>query len=250
MPLIKGKSQKSFDKNLKTEIEAGKPMKQSLAIAYSMKRKAKKMADGGVTLGTMIGYPGSPKPKAMAEGGSVDDNKQRQDNEKGIHKSNYDLSPGVSKAGDMIGGLRHASGVAKHKQVLEEMRSMKKPNLYAEGGSVHEDEMESGYLDMPEEHEVMNEPAMHEDDIVNRIMAKRMSEGGRVANEGEDEMSHLADGKPNEFDDLALRDDLEEHYTGANSGDELGDAREDQDRHDIVARIMRKRMKQHNPVPA
>src|SRR5271170_4534574 len=50
MPLIKGKSQKSFVKNLKTEMEAGKPQKQSLAIAYAMKRKAehrKKMADGG-----------------------------------------------------------------------------------------------------------------------------------------------------------------------------------------------------------
>ena len=49
MPLIKGKSEKSFVKNLKTEMEHGKPQKQSLAIAYAMKRKAqkKKMADGG-----------------------------------------------------------------------------------------------------------------------------------------------------------------------------------------------------------
>jgi hypothetical protein len=51
-------------------------MKQSLAIAYSMKKKAKKMAmaDGGEvgqTLGTRIGYPGSPKPKPMAQGGLV-----------------------------------------------------------------------------------------------------------------------------------------------------------------------------------
>src|SRR5260221_518246 len=50
MPLIKGKSQKSFVKNLKTEIHEGKPMKQSLAIAYAMKKKANKNKydDGGI----------------------------------------------------------------------------------------------------------------------------------------------------------------------------------------------------------
>ena len=49
MPLSKGSSQKSFVKNLKSEMESGHPQKQSLAIAYSMKRKAqkKKMAEGG-----------------------------------------------------------------------------------------------------------------------------------------------------------------------------------------------------------
>jgi hypothetical protein len=39
MPLKKGSSQKTFVKNLKTELKAGKPKKQSLAIAYSVKRK-------------------------------------------------------------------------------------------------------------------------------------------------------------------------------------------------------------------
>jgi len=38
MPLKKGKSEKAFKSNIKTEMEAGKPQKQSLAIAYSMKR--------------------------------------------------------------------------------------------------------------------------------------------------------------------------------------------------------------------
>jgi len=40
MPLKKGSSNKTFVKNLKTELKAGKPKKQSLAIAYSVKRKA------------------------------------------------------------------------------------------------------------------------------------------------------------------------------------------------------------------
>lgn len=46
MPLIKSKSDKAFKTNIKREIEAGKPQKQAVAIAYATKRAAKK-ADGG-----------------------------------------------------------------------------------------------------------------------------------------------------------------------------------------------------------
>jgi|TARA_R100000406_G_scaffold96160_1_gene92931 hypothetical protein len=42
MPLEYNKSKKSFKKNIKTEIKAGKPMKQAVAIAYSIKKKKKK----------------------------------------------------------------------------------------------------------------------------------------------------------------------------------------------------------------
>lgn len=41
MPLKKGKSAKTFSKNVKTEVKAGKPLKQAVAIAYSVKRKSK-----------------------------------------------------------------------------------------------------------------------------------------------------------------------------------------------------------------
>lgn len=47
MPLIHGKSKRAFEENIKSEREAGKPMKQSLAIAYAVKRKAQKKALGG-----------------------------------------------------------------------------------------------------------------------------------------------------------------------------------------------------------
>lgn len=84
--------------------------------------------------------------------------------------------------------------------------------------------------------------------MVDRIMKKRgYSKGGRVAND----TGNTADFKPNEFDDLALRDDLEGGYDGANSGDELGNAQEDEDRRDIVSRIMRSRAKRDRmPRPA
>lgn len=40
MPLKKSASKKAFSENVKKEIEAGKPQKQAVAIAYSVKRKA------------------------------------------------------------------------------------------------------------------------------------------------------------------------------------------------------------------
>jgi hypothetical protein len=64
MPLIKGKSPKAFSKNVATEMDAGKPQKQALAIAYSVKRKKK--ASGGTV------ESGSPTMN-YAEGGETGD---------------------------------------------------------------------------------------------------------------------------------------------------------------------------------
>ena len=38
MPLETGKSKEAFEHNIKTEIAAGKPQKQAVAIAYAKKR--------------------------------------------------------------------------------------------------------------------------------------------------------------------------------------------------------------------
>lgn len=40
MPLVHSKSKKAFEENIRREIKAGKPPKQAVAIAYSVKRKA------------------------------------------------------------------------------------------------------------------------------------------------------------------------------------------------------------------
>ena len=42
MPLIKGKSEKTQKKNIETEVKAGKPVKQTVAISYAIKREAEK----------------------------------------------------------------------------------------------------------------------------------------------------------------------------------------------------------------
>lgn len=44
MPPIKSKSDKAVSKNIKTEMKAGKPQKQAVAIALSVQREAKKKA--------------------------------------------------------------------------------------------------------------------------------------------------------------------------------------------------------------
>lgn len=117
--------------------------------------------------------------------------------------------------------------------------------MMAEGGLMEEEA--SGYPSMPSEHDEMNESADHEDDeMIARIMKKRMmSKGGQVAND----TSPITDSKPAQYDDLVLRDDLESSYTGANSGDYLGNEQLDKDEHDIISRIMKKR-KDKNPRPA
>lgn len=151
MPLFKGKSKADFGHNVEEEMHSGKPMKQSLAIAYSMKRKAKKMASGGM--------------------------------------------------------------------------------IEQEAEDYADDDGDEGL------------------DMVGRAM-KRYSKGGQVAN---DVGVAEADDMPAEYDDLVLRDDDMESadYTGANSGDELGNAAEDEDRSDIVARVMRSRSKKDRmPRPA
>ena len=42
MPLVKSTSKAAFRKNVAAEVKAGKNIKQSVAIAYSVKREAAK----------------------------------------------------------------------------------------------------------------------------------------------------------------------------------------------------------------
>jgi hypothetical protein len=46
MPLEKSKSKAAFKKNVATEVKAGRPVKQAVAIAYATKREAAKKTKG------------------------------------------------------------------------------------------------------------------------------------------------------------------------------------------------------------
>ena len=42
MPLKKSPTPKAFEKNIKAEVKANKPIKQAVAISYAVKREAEK----------------------------------------------------------------------------------------------------------------------------------------------------------------------------------------------------------------
>jgi hypothetical protein len=143
MPLIHRKTPSAFKKNIEIEMEHGKPQKQALAIAYSVKRDAEhhKMAQGGC-----IGPScrGCSSANCYAKGGEVESDEWEpretksamhpEKHHKGVHESSRFGTKGVSMAGeDQRTGL---DSKEEHHRVLGEMRAMKKPKLYAEGGSV------------------------------------------------------------------------------------------------------------------
>jgi hypothetical protein len=150
MPLIKGKSSKAFSKNVETEMHAGKPQKQALAIAYSVKRKTpkKKMAAGG--------YAGERGDKGRMSGKSpyIRIDTEANQNQKGVHQhGSSGLSGGRSETGDIVRaygskeheapagkyGKSHAAAVKpEHKRILQELKEMPNPKLkgLAEGGEI------------------------------------------------------------------------------------------------------------------
>ena len=76
MPLIKSKSQKAFGKNISTEIKACKPQKQAVAIAYAVKRSAKKADGGDVT----------QDKKLIKKAFSIHDKQQHEDKKTNLSK--------------------------------------------------------------------------------------------------------------------------------------------------------------------
>lgn len=231
MPLVHGKSEKAFKNNVETEMHHDKPLKQSLAIAYSMKRKAEQhKAHGGSVEHCAHGGPMECHEGCYAEGGMT------------------------TEYADTMGGKAvkeaQAHNYAPQPAELDpepEPSSSPRKYVYKADGGMMQDAMKFAPLLMAAAEGGMVPDEPHP--MVHRIMmsrAKGYSEGGKVANEHSGESTDeptMAKADGNELDDLALRDDLEANATGANEGDELGDSAEEHDRHDIVSRIMKSRMK-------
>lgn len=198
MPLIKSASKKAFKHNVKEEMDAhpDEP-KRDLAIAYSMKKKAKKMAMGG-------------------EVGEQSDAHEEQ-----MMHQPEDRLEGMGGAG--------VKGHTIHVHVNPKQKYGEHRGNYAHGGMAEE------------------QPPTHEMDMIDRVMRKKMSKGGMVANQDSGESAsdpnEMAKAKPNEFDDLALDDDLEFNYTGENSGDEDGSKLNQDDHEAMIDRVMRRKKK-------
>lgn len=257
-------------------------MSKNMAVAYAMNKKRKKMADGGaadegpsekenqngvhkivpnydrehneikhgqsearygnkkdahkMVLEELRSMP-KPKLKGLADGGEADDNVMGKigswiDNKVGNPEPKAKSMPtGQNTTGANILGNSYNQTVA----------SQRPPQRHADGGFIgsHQDDCTEDCNDpahLPEMH------GQEHDDMVSRAMMK-YAKGGMIANGGEDLMSHMADSKPNNFDYLAMEDDQKMHDSGADDGDEHGDARLDHDNDDIVARAMRSRAK-------
>lgn len=272
MPLMHGKSEKAFSKNVATEMDAGKPQKQSLAIAYSIKRKAqKKMAHGGPVAPIEDDRLQSDAHQCDMCGGAHSNEEHEHDRHDAMGE------PMMAEGGQIRDNYQHSS-VAMNQTRDEMVDPQAADDPEHEGNDVRMD-----HAAMEEDDRMLNQHGSieegpegrmaeggqitdnmqsdaHEEDMVERIMKmrqKRFSEGGRVANADAGESASVPDrmakDDPNEFDDLALRDHLESSYGhDDNAGDALGNAREDKDREDMVDRIMRQRaMKaRKNPNPA
>jgi len=105
MPLVKSKSSRAFEKNVRSEIASGKPQKQALAIAYDVQRKAKKAGGGEVSL-------------AVGRGEKLPVSKGAGLTEKGRKKYNRETGSNL-KAPQPQGGARRDSFCARMGPVAE-----------------------------------------------------------------------------------------------------------------------------------
>lgn len=177
MPLAQGKSQKSFNHNVKVEMQSGKSQPQSLAIAYAVKRRmGKKMADGGEV--TPVSMPAE----------SAEEKKRREAQE------SMD-----NRAADAIvanGGKWMSSGgmVTKPPQHLDAVDQEHEDIWSTPDQPDNDDESMADAMGVKHpyrepEPKVEQSGFLQKGGIVEKIMAKRMSAGGEVLNEdrGEDE---------------------------------------------------------------
>lgn len=133
MPLMKGKSQKAFSHNVSTEMHAGKPQKQAVAIAYSkagehkskggtMKPlpRLKKMSAGGCPGASC---PGCSSASCMAEGGYIANPTEAQ------ARSGYSSHQKMDSAGkkSMFQGkmkMAHGGAVGEEEEELHKDKAM------------------------------------------------------------------------------------------------------------------------------
>lgn len=234
MPLIEGKSKKSFEKNIKTEIKHGKDPKQAVAIAYAVKRRN------------------------MAEGGKVKKHVTQQESvqcEKCGHQMAMGGEMGYAHGGKVHETEKEASkighehtGVAKLAKGGEAMCAHGGPahcmaGCYAEGGMVNEklNPHHQPPMDPRNVKDIaaMRAPGMDQShvgklamggSVVEQIMKKRMAKGGAVESERDAEPAFE---REIDFGNAHYLED-EEHDVDSNPSD---------DDHSLVGQILSEREK-------
>lgn len=163
--------------------------------------------------------PGCSSASCYAEGGSVDSWSKREDNEKGVHQPTA-REPGQSMAGQDARVIKEhpdyeskedykRAAVRKHKGVLGDLKSMKKPKLYASGGKVSKDDVPEPNAQAAQQ---MQAGATSGELPASQLYANlkeglHMSEGGAIE-DGEDQMdSELHEAMGGELMDALERKD-------------------------------------------
>ena len=172
MPLLKSKSKKAMSENIKTEMDAGKPQKQSVAIAYDIMRRAKKkkMAQGGLT------DPGTKKDNMEA---SIDTYSPYRDKRNGPNPEGFSSSQPDGNYEDRI---RNGSNTEEDDKSLQE-RMVSRPsdkenrsNVLFDGKAERRDPLQDVYReDQTSIHmgrQDYGEADADADDIVSRIMRR------------------------------------------------------------------------------
>jgi hypothetical protein len=112
MPLIKSKSKKAFKENVATEVNAGKPVNQAVAIAYDVKRHSKKADGGKVSLSVGRGE----KLPASKGAGLTEKGREKYNRETGSHLKAPQPQGGKRKdsfCARMSGVVEHSKGDAE-----------------------------------------------------------------------------------------------------------------------------------------
>lgn len=269
MPLMHSRSKKAFSKNVATEEKAGKPAKQALAIAYSVKRKPKKMAGGGTTrpdsgFGSVTVYDAKGgKVKKMAEGGPVSAKTEKRPGTQTEGADAHEVARNAAKKALVADGWTDQPTLPQARKGLK-TTPIKHPKM-AHSDIVQsrlrdeEDHLQisAGVNDGPQEQpprEDDEEGADRSGPSVPALKMKRMAKGGEINEEvsmhdaEEDGEEHPA-GLESDNDEMAPPEDefMAGHFA---DGGEISPMDEEMEEHhaSISAAIMAKRAKLHEMV--
>lgn len=246
MPLIRGKSKKAFSKNVEAEMHAGKPQKQSLAIAFSVKRKApKKMAQGGKV-------PPSAKLESRPSADEQDMSElSRNRGDKPAREDNWTDQPTVKQA-----QKPSITRLSQPRIVGSDAFSVRRREDVEQDKDAMDSMAPSSPKDQPQARDNEEEATKHGDEVP-ALHMKRMAEGGKINDRVSmrdaemDEVEH-PEGLESDDDDMSPSEDeiMSNHMQALARGGEVSpEPEEEMEHHDsIAAAIMARRDRLHQMI--